>query len=284
LKLGGKGYDKELARLHIELAKLKEWVIHKGLKVCILFEGRDSAGKGGSMQAITQRVASWLYNALGIPIMEVEQMQAIVMAAGQSVQVAVKGARRHAQRPAWSAYLRLLFSMVITAVLITLTPAPAAAQSNADLDRNARDKLSKLTARVPLAKALEKRAVAILVFPDITKAGFLIGGQTGNGVLFRRGQVAGHYNTSGISYGLQAGVQRYGYAMFFMNESAFQALSATEGFEVGVGPSVVVVDEGMGKSVTSTTLTNDVYAFVFAQTGLMAGVGLQGTKITRLNK
>jgi lipid-binding SYLF domain-containing protein len=211
-------------------------------------------------------------------------MQAIVMAARQSLQVALKGATREARQPALFRSLRLLFSMVITAALIALTPIPAAAQTNADLDRNARDKLSKLTAKVPLAKALEKRAVAILVFPDITKAGFVIGGQTGNGVLFRRGKVAGYYNTSGISYGLQAGVQRYGYAMFFMNEGALQALSTAEGFEIGVGPSVVIVDEGMGKSVTSTTLTKDVYAFVFAQTGLMAGVGLQGTKITRLNK
>jgi polyphosphate kinase 2 (PPK2 family) len=56
LKLGGKDYDKELARLHVELFKLQEWVIHKGLKVCILFEGRDGGGKGGTIKAITQRV------------------------------------------------------------------------------------------------------------------------------------------------------------------------------------------------------------------------------------
>ena len=72
--------------------------------------------------------------------------------------------------------------------------------------------------------------------------------------------------------------------MFFMNEGALQALNATEGFQVGVGPSVVVLDDGMARSVTSNTLTQDVYAFVFGQQGLMAGVGLEGTKITKLNQ
>ena len=81
---------------------------------------------------------------------------------------------------------------------------------------------------------------------------------------------------------MQAGVQQYGYAMFFMNEKALKAVTETDGFEVGVGPSVVVVDEGMAKSATSITMKDDVYAFVFAQKGLMAGVGLQGNKISKL--
>ena len=67
-----------------------------------------------------------------------------------------------------------------------------------------------------------------------------------------------------------------------MNERAFQALNAASGFEIGTGPSVVVMDEGKAKSVTTATLTGDVYAFVFGQQGMMAGVGLEGTKITKL--
>jgi lipid-binding SYLF domain-containing protein len=92
----------------------------------------------------------------------------------------------------------------------------------------------------------------------------------------------GYYNTAGASYGLQAGAQQYGYAMFFMNEKSLKALEQNEGFEVGVGPSIVVVDQGMGKSLTSTTAKNDIYALIFSQTGLMAGLGLRGNTITRL--
>ena len=107
--------------------------------------------------------------------------------------------------------------------------------------------------------------------------------RNGNGVLFRRGGVYGYYNTAGVSYGLQAGAQTFSYVMFFMNEWSWRALNSYGGLEVGVGPSVVVLDEGKARSITSATLTSDVYAFVFGQQGIMAGAGLQGTKITRIN-
>ena len=122
------------------------------------------------------------------------------------------------------------------------------------------------------------------MFPSITKAGLVIGGLYGEGVLWQSGKAVAYYSTSGASYGLQAGAQKYGYAMFFMRESALNALNTASGFEVGVGPSIVVVDEGMGKSTTTTNLRDDIYAFIFSQTGLMAGLGLQGNKVTKLNK
>ena len=170
------------------------------------------------------------------------------------------------------------------AVGIVVASTPAAAQGHPELQANARAALSSLEAQDPLAAALAKRAVAVLVFPEVTKAGFLIGGEYGNGIMFRGERFAGHYNTAGVSYGLQAGAQTFGYALFFMNERALQALNAAGGLQVGVGPSVVVLDQGKAKSLTSEMLTSDAYAFVFGQHGLMAGVGLEGTKITRLNQ
>jgi lipid-binding SYLF domain-containing protein len=142
--------------------------------------------------------------------------------------------------------------------------------------------LKKLSTTVPLAKELAKTAEAILVFPQITKAGLGIGGQYGEGTLLKNGAAAGYYKTTGASFGLQAGGQKYGYAMFFMNAKAIDQLDDANGFEVGVGPSIVVVDEGMGKSTTTKTLKDDVYAFIFGQKGLMAGLGIQGNKITKI--
>ena len=168
------------------------------------------------------------------------------------------------------------------AVLCLLLSGSVFAADRVALERDARAALQKLTATVPAAKSLSGSATAVLVFPKITKAGLGIGAQYGDGVLFKGGKVAGFYNTSGASYGLQAGAQQFGYAMFLMNDKAVGALGANEGFEVGVGPSVVVMDEGMGKTVTTTTAKDDIYAFIFGQTGLMAGVGIQGNKITRL--
>ena len=169
---------------------------------------------------------------------------------------------------------------LLAALAIVMLVPPALAANRAALERDARNAYQKLIARVPAAKALSQEADAVLVFPKITKAGLVVGGQYGDGVLFRGEKVVGYYNTSGASYGLQAGAQQYGYAMFLMNEKAVHALTKNEGFEIGVGPSVVVVDHGMGKTMTTTTATEDIYAFIFSQKGLMAGIGLQGNKIT----
>ena len=170
--------------------------------------------------------------------------------------------------------------LLLAALAIVMLVPPALAANRAALERDARNAYQKLIARVPAAKALSQEADAVLVFPKITKAGLVVGGQYGDGVLFRGDKIVGYYNTSGASYGLQAGAQQYGYAMFLMNEKAVHALTRNEGFEVGVGPSVVVVDQGMGKTMTTTTATEDIYAFIFSQKGLMAGIGLQGNKIT----
>jgi lipid-binding SYLF domain-containing protein len=136
----------------------------------------------------------------------------------------------------------------------------------------------------PSAKVLGSKAKAILVFPDVVKAGFMFGGQIGEGIRLQNGKVVGYYSTVAASYGLQAGIQSFGYALFFMNRKAVDQLDATRGFEVGVGPSIVVVDEGVGRSITSNTITSDTYAFIFDQRGLMAGLGIQGSKITRIDK
>ena len=66
-KLKGKDYERELARLHVELVKLQQWVVHKGLKVCIVFEGRDGAGKGGVIKAITERVSPRVFRVVALP-------------------------------------------------------------------------------------------------------------------------------------------------------------------------------------------------------------------------
>ncbi len=67
VKLKAKAYDQELRTLHVELVKLQEWVRHKGLKVCIVFEGRDGAGKGGTIKAITERVSPRVFRVMALP-------------------------------------------------------------------------------------------------------------------------------------------------------------------------------------------------------------------------
>lgn len=155
--------------------------------------------------------------------------------------------------------------------------------SHAQLERNARTALAQLYASAPRAREVRAHAVAILVFPDMLKAGLMLGGAGGNGVLFSRdGKVLGYYNASAISYGLQAGAQTFSEAMFLTKPAAMRYLDSSAGWSIGAGPSVVLADSGMARDLSSTTLRPDVYAFVFGQVGLMAGMGVQGQKITKL--
>lgn len=163
-------------------------------------------------------------------------------------------------------------------------PRESHAASARELEQDARIALTRLHASAPAARDLSKRAKGILVFPSVVKAGLMVGGQYGEGVLFKGGKASGFYNTAGASYGLQAGAQKFGYALFFMNDGALKYLGKSEGFEIGAGPSVVVMDDGMAKQTSTTTLSQDVYAFIFSQSGLMAGLGLQGNKITKIDK
>ena len=122
------------------------------------------------------------------------------------------------------------------------------------------------------------------MFPGIYKAGFMFGAQYGEGALFKKGKTAGYYNTVGASYGFQAGAQKYGYALFFMTDAALKYLDKSEGFELGSAPSLVVLDEGKAGSLSTTTAQSDMYAMFFDQKGLMGGLGIQGTKVSKLNK
>ena len=174
--------------------------------------------------------------------------------------------------------------LLATLVLGPAAPVPATAACGQKIERDARAALEKLYRNNAGARALRAKAKGVLVFPNILKAGFMFGGQIGEGALFRGGKVAGFYNSVAASYGFQAGAQVFGYALFFMSDSALAYLDKSGGFELGSGPSLVVVDEGVAKSLTSTTITQEVYAFVFDQKGLMGGLGIQGSKITRVSK
>jgi lipid-binding SYLF domain-containing protein len=132
-------------------------------------------------------------------------------------------------------------------------------------------------------KKLGAKSKGILIFPKIKKAGFIVGGSGGDGCLRQAGKTTGYYESAAGSVGLQAGVQWYGYAMFFLDDASLQTLlKSDKGWEVGTGPSLVVLDEGFGKSVTTATLKEGIAAYIFGQKGLMAGVGIQGSKITKI--
>ncbi len=153
-----------------------------------------------------------------------------------------------------------------------------------DLDRDANQALQTLYRTNPLAESISHKARAILIFPNIVKAGLVFGGAYGEGELKSGSKVDGYYNSVTASWGFQAGAQSYGYVVFLMTKKAVNYVHNTQGWEIGVGPTVVVVDQGVAKNLSTSTLKDDAYAFIFSQQGLMAGISLEGTKISRIRR
>jgi lipid-binding SYLF domain-containing protein len=172
--------------------------------------------------------------------------------------------------------------LALLALALFAVASPAVAASAGAIARDSKATLDRLYAANAKARDLGARARAVLIFPKIVKAGFVVGGQTGEGALIENGQATKFYNISAGSFGLQAGAQTFSYALFFITDSSLDFLKKRDGWSVGTGPSVVIVDEGFAKSMTSTTLTQDVYAVPFGNKGLMAGTGLEGSKITQI--
>jgi lipid-binding SYLF domain-containing protein len=160
----------------------------------------------------------------------------------------------------------------------------ASAATAEDLDEDSRQALQTLYKSEPFAESLSHTAKAILVFPNIVKAGLVFGGSYGEGELIKDSKVVDYYNSVTGSWGLQAGAQSYAYAVFLMTDEAVRYIEETKGRELGVGPTVVVVDEGIAKNLSTSSLKDDAYAFIFSQQGLMAGVSIEGTKISRINR
>jgi len=176
------------------------------------------------------------------------------------------------------------FTILSLALALSLSLANCAfAAKAAEIDQKVDEALAELYKTTPAAVEISKVAKGVLVFPRITKAGFVVGGLVGTGALRVNGETEGYYRVVAGSYGLQAGIQTFSLALFFVTEDALDYLEKSKGWEIGVGPSIVVVDKGFAKSFTTTTAKSDIYAFFFSQKGLMAGLGLQGSKITRIN-
>lgn len=167
--------------------------------------------------------------------------------------------------------------LVLAAVMLT------SASVFGNLTGDSRTALRQLVAQNSAASKVSQHAVAVLVFPNAVKAGFMIGAQGGEGILFVQGKPSGRFRTAAASYGLQAGVQKYGYALFLMNQKAVDWVNAAHGWSIGSGPSLVVVDKGVARTISSETLHSGIYAFTFDQKGLMGGLGIQGSKISRLD-
>ena len=177
----------------------------------------------------------------------------------------------------------LVIALTTAMVLKPMSEAVASPASDA-LEADAEYALQKLYATQPSAAEMGKNAKAVLIFPEVVKIGFMWAGGFGEGVLIKDGKVQGHYNTTSGSYGFQAGAHRYGYAVFLMTDDAVNYLDRSKGWEIGAGPSITMMDMGRAKKISTTTLNTDAYAVIFGQRGMMAGMGIEGSKISLVDR
>jgi lipid-binding SYLF domain-containing protein len=174
-------------------------------------------------------------------------------------------------------------ALALTGAASPLAAFPAWADDREKLAAQGIRALHELEESEPRSRIFARHAKAVLVFPNVLKAGFVFGGETGNGVLLMHGKPMGYYNLSGGSWGLQIGGQDFAYALFFMTDSSLSYLTQSHGWSVGTGPSITVINASAAAEANSTTLAQDVYAFPFNGKGLMADLTLQGSKISRID-
>ena len=178
---------------------------------------------------------------------------------------------------------RILAILFVAVMASGLGSGQALAEKAATIEQNSREALELLLKSSAGAKALSTNAEGILVFPKIVKGGLILGGQYGEGALFKNDAVSGYYSTAAASFGLQAGIQTFGYAVFFLDEASLTYLDNSDGWEIGTTPNAVVVDSGASAALSTTTEQEGIYVFFFDQKGLMAGLTIEGTKITTIN-
>src|SRR2546428_4703313 len=142
-----------------------------------------------------------------------------------------------------------LIALVLALTVLGTAPS-AVGGSAAEIDGDEDNAMGLRFTNVPDASHLNGRAKGVLVFPNIVKAGFLYGAEDGEGALQQQGRTTGYYNTVAASYGLQAGVQVFGYALFFMSDSALRYLDTSGGVQLGPRPSILGLHVGAAPALT----------------------------------
>lgn len=176
---------------------------------------------------------------------------------------------------------RFVWILALLTIAMAMINMPAAAASKKEIDAKADKALEALFKSIPDTRKIGEKAKGVLIFPEIYKAGLIIGGSFGEGVMRVDGKVDSYYTSTSASYGLQIGGTRFGYIMFLMDAASVDYIKRTDGWEVGVGPSLVVADAKFASKFSTTTAEKGIIVFFVNQEGAFAGAGIEGTKITR---
>lgn len=177
-----------------------------------------------------------------------------------------------------------LSAACLTLILGFFFTSSAHAATAKEIDVSVDVALERFNTEVKGAKEFLKIAKGVLVFPSVYKAGFVIGGEYGEGALRISGKTVDYYNTIAGSWGLQIGGQKKTVILVFMQEEALKKFRAASGWKAGVDGSVALITVGAGEAIDTTNIKDPIVGFVFGQKGLMANLTLEGSKYTKLKK
>ncbi len=172
----------------------------------------------------------------------------------------------------------------LTALVLSLSflaaPALAEMTEREQIDTRVANAVSDLRTRTDIGGQLIDQAAGVLVFPRVVKAAIGIGGSYGKGALLVNGRPDSYYEIAAGSFGFQLGAQSTSQFILFMTRDAMQAFKNSDGWEAGVDGNITLIDTGASGRIDTEVAQNPVLGFVIGNKGLLAGVSLEGSKIS----
>lgn len=158
------------------------------------------------------------------------------------------------------------------------------AASATEIDIKVDAAVKRFKSEVQGGDAFLKKAKGVLVFPEVMKAGFGIGGEYGEGALRINGKTVDYYSTASASIGFQLGAQLKTVVLVFLDQKELDKFRSSSGWEAGVDGSVALIELGAGKDINTVDMRDPIVGFVFSNKGLMYNLTLEGSKMTKLKK
>ena len=178
--------------------------------------------------------------------------------------------------------LRLPSSLLALLLVFTFSSSLFADTAAQKLEKRSNQAVSKFVKQFKGAEQFINNASGYLVFPEITKAGFMFGGSYGEGVLRVKGQTKHYYSVTSASFGFQAGAQQHSMIIAFLSDASLKNFIASNGWEAGVDGTIAIIDWGKSKDLSSISYEKPIVAFIYGEKGLMGGITLEGNKFQRI--
>ena len=180
-------------------------------------------------------------------------------------------------------FLTVFIIFVSSVGLTEMVYADAANDKAKKIDASADEALDRFYKQVKDAKAFVRKSKALLIMPNVVKAGLIVGGEYGRGSLRINGKTVDYYNVISGSFGAQIGAQAKDWVIMFMTDAALKKFRESKGWEAGVDGNVAVITTGGGDSGTTRNADGEIIGFVFDVKGLFADVSFKGAKFTKLD-